>query len=285
MEMTDRRHGKRSLRSIGIGCLLFLTGTVFVAWALQRSLVFPRFHIPSFPDGTFDDCGAERLFIDIPDGRVEAWWLPGHGTSVDSPGPAVIFAHGNAELIDMWAQEMERYRRRGIGVLLPEFRGYGRSDGTPSEQGITEDFVRFYDIIAARDEVDQSRIFFHGRSLGGGAVCALALKRRPCAMVLNSTFTSVRDMAWRYGFPGFLVRDPFDNTAFLKDYDGPVLIQHGTKDSLIPFNHAEDLHSVAGDSTLITYDADHNDMPYGSPDFWEAIGEFVVGACGGDENR
>src|SRR5688572_30832441 len=117
--------------------------------------------------------GLERLHV----GPVEGWFLPAYGVAAGRPGPAVIFAHGNAEIIDPYALELEPYRRMGVSVLLPEFRGYGRSGGEPSEEGITDDFVAFHDLLAARPDVDPSRIVFHGRSLGGGVVCALAARR------------------------------------------------------------------------------------------------------------
>jgi len=255
--------------------LLVLTGTILLAWAMQRYLIFPRFRVPHLTDNDANIDGIERLWIDIPDGRVGAWWLPAPDRSAKGPGPMVLFAHGNAESIDMWARELEPYRRMGVGVLIPEFRGYGRSDGSPSQDGITDDLVRFVDELVARGEVDPERIILHGRSLGGGVVCSLARQRKAAALVLNSTFTSVRSMAWGFGFPGFLVRDPFDNLDFVKGYYGPILIQHGTRDSLIPFAHGQALHEAARDSRLVSYDADHNDVPYDSPRFWDDIREFL----------
>lgn len=255
--------------------LLVLTGTILVAWAFQRYLVFPRFRVPHLSDRNAEIEGIERIWLDIPGGRVEAWWIPAPDATGAEPGPAVLFAHGNAESIDMWARELVPYGRMGIGVLLPEFRGYGRSDGTPSQDGITEDLVRFLDQLVSRGEVDPERTILHGRSLGGGVVCSLARERKPGALILNSTFTSVRDMAWRFGFPGFLVRDPFDNEEFVKTYDGPVLIQHGIRDSLIPHEHGQALHGAARHSRLVSYDADHNDMPYDSPRFWDDIRVFL----------
>lgn len=255
--------------------LLVLTGTILLAWAMQRYLIYPRFRVPHLSDTDANIEGIERIWIDVPGGRVEAWWLPAPDAIEGKPGPAVLFAHGNAESIDLWAQVLEHYRRMGVGVLIPEFRGYGRSDGSPSQDGITEDLVRFIDELVARGEVDPDRLVLHGRSLGGGVVCSVARKRRAAALVLNSTFTSVRDMAWGFGFPGFLVRDPFDNLDFLTGYEGPVLIQHGTRDSLIPFTHGQALHEAACNSRLVTYDADHNDVPYDSPRFWAAIRDFL----------
>jgi hypothetical protein len=183
----------------------------------------------------------------------------------------VIFAHGNAEVIDDWATPLRPYVWRGVSVLIPEFRGYGRSAGRPSQAAITDDFVRFHDRLAAREEVDVRRIVFHGRSLGGGVACALAARRRPAALVLTSTFTSVPALAARVGAPRFLVRDPFDNLAFLRGHAGPVLLMHGRHDSVVPFRHGAALAAAARHARLVPVDSDHNDFPMESPQVWREI--------------
>jgi fermentation-respiration switch protein FrsA (DUF1100 family) len=257
-----------------IGAILIV---VFVGllWAIQRRLVFPR-HMVQPERGAGDGIeGLERLRL----GEVEAWFLPGDGSGAQRPAPAVIFAHGNAELIDPYARELEPYRRMGVSVLLPEFRGYGRSGGEPSQEGITGDFVRFYDLLAARPDVDRSRIVFHGRSLGGGVVCALAAERPPAALILLSTFTSVADMAYASFFvPRFLVKDPFDNLAVLEKLDRPVLIVHGRRDDVVPYAHAERLARVAPRATRVSYDCAHNDCPPDARAYWDDVRSFLVGA-------
>ena len=146
------------------------------------------------------------------------------------PAPAFIFAHGNGELIDYWPDELRPVAALGAGLLLVEYPGYGRSEGAPTQERILEVFTRAYDRLAARPEVDPGRIVLIGRSMGGGAVCDLALKRPSAALVLLSTFTSLRTYAVRYLAPGFLIRDPFDNLAAVRQYPGPVLVVHGRED-------------------------------------------------------
>ena len=201
--------------------------------------------------------------------------LPGQGASKDRPGPAVIFAHGNGELIDHWPEPLAELRRMGVSVLMPEYRGYGRTPGWPSQEAITEDYVKFYDLLAARPEVDRRRIVFFGRSLGGGAVCSLARQRKPRAMILMSTFTSVTRMARRYLVPSFLVRDPFDNLTAVSQLDIPLLIVHGRQDSLVPYEHGQKLHAAARQSELVTYEADHNDCPPNWSAFWGDLRRFL----------
>jgi hypothetical protein len=259
---------------------LLILYLVFVVafFLLQRMLIFPRHMTPAPPVGVRERvAGLEEWSLRIDEGDVEARYLPGDGCSADSPGPAVIFAHGNAELIDEWANDMQAYRSRGVGVLMVEFRGYGRSAGSPSQKAINQDMLAFYDRLIARPEVDATRIVFHGRSIGGGVVCELARHRKPRAMVLQSTFTSIRNMASRYGMPGFLVADPFDNLAVLSSAQWPLILFHGRHDSIIPYSHAESLAKASG-APLVTYECDHNDCPPNMRAFMDRIGQFLADA-------
>ena len=244
-------------------------------FGIQRSILFPRQAVPQIPPGR-EPAGLQRLSVAVPEGRVEAWFLPAGAATNQAKRPAVVYAHGNAERIELWPEMLEPYRRMGISVLLPEYRGYGNSAGSPSEEAITSDFVAFYDDLILRPEIDPARIVFHGRSLGGGVVCSLA-RQRPCAaMILESTFTSVRDMARKYLVPGFFVLDPFDNLEVVRTSKAPLLIAHGRQDPLIPFKHAEKLLAAAGSrAKLIAYDAGHNDFPPNPTIYFREIESFL----------
>jgi fermentation-respiration switch protein FrsA (DUF1100 family) len=209
---------------------------------------------------------------------VEAWYVPGKGASADVPAPLVVFAHGNAEYLDDNQSLMASYRELGFSVLMVEFRGFGRSAGTPSESNIADDFHAMTQATVQRPEVDGSRLVYHGRSLGGGVVCALARKRKPNALVLQSTFTSIARMARRYLVPGFLVRDPFDNLGLLEGLDAPVLIIHGRGDPMIPLSHAQTNRKAATQGKLIVYDCAHNDCPPNSVVYWEDLRAFYQNA-------
>ncbi len=169
----------------------------------------------------------------------------------------MLIAHGNGELIGDLSPFL-RFTELGFAVLLVEYPGYGRSQGSPSQATVTETLVAAYDTLADQPEVDRSRIIALGRSLGGAAVCALAAERPLRSLVLLSTFTSLRAMAKRFLVPGFLVRDPFDNLQVLQSYPHPVLVVHGTEDRLIPHAHGERLASAAANAQLVSYRCGHN---------------------------
>ncbi len=220
--------------------------------------------------------GLERWWVDDGDAHVEAWYLPPL-VEHDGPAPAVIFAHGNRGLIEREVIDLEPYRRLGLAVLLPEYRSYGRSTGSPSEQAILYDFERFYDRLAARPDIDATRILFHGHSLGGGVVGVLASRRTPAALVLESTFTNVPDLASQWMVPAGFIRDRFDTRGVLIRASMPVLIVHGLADTLIPFKHARELGRVAWDSRVYA-------IPHGGHillhdvQYWQHVREFLAEA-------
>lgn len=240
---------------------------------LQRQIMFPRSMIPQPAPSAQKLPGLEKIWLETGSGKVESWLLrPADGST---PAPAVIFGHGNGELIDFWPDELKGFSQLGVALLLVEYPGYGRSAGAPSQASITETFVGAYDALASRPDIDSSRIVLMGRSLGGGAVCALSVKRPSAALILMSTFTSARSFAKRYLAPSFLVRDPFDNLAAVKNYKGPVLIMHGRQDTLIPFSHGQALHQAAHQGKLVAYEAGHNDCPPDWNVFWQDLEVFL----------
>lgn len=248
-------------------------GLLFV---LQRQIIFPRYQIPQPSVSDQQVAGIEKRWLNTHSGKVEAWFIPSAVSPPDQGQPVVIFGHGNGELIDFWSQEFRKFTRFGVGVLLVEYPGYGRSTGNPTEKSVTHTFIAAYDWLTSRHDVDSSRIVFVGRSLGGGAVCALARHRPSAALILMSTFTSARSFARKFLVPSFLVRDPFDNLSVVKNYPGPVLIIHGNHDTLIPYSHGKALHAAARRAEMITYNAGHNDCPQDWDIFWKDMEGFLL---------
>jgi hypothetical protein len=247
------------LRVALFGALALAALAVAAWWTLlflgQRAVLFPG----SRAEGGAgpEQLGGERIWIDAGSGRTEAWLLPAHTRTSD--GPLLIYAHGNGELIDHWLDAFEPARARGASALLVEYPGYGRSQGSPSEDSIRAALVAAFDLATGEHGFDRARIVGWGRSLGGGAVCALARERPLAALVLESTFTSVVRMARSFGLPAFLVRDPFDNLAALRAFGGPVLVLHGERDEQIAPAHARALHAAGRAAELHWLPCGHND--------------------------
>ena len=254
---------------IAISYLLYC-GFMF---AFQRHILFPKHQAMPMPHVAEKIPGLEKIRLDLSFGKVESWFLP--PVCIEEKCPVIIFAHGNAELIEHWPEFFLPLTRSGIGIYLVEYPGYGRSEGFPSQKTIVETFTEAYDQIIEHPKVNPSSVIFFGRSIGGGAVCALAEKRKPAAIILMSTFTSVSNMAMKFGVPGFFIRDPFDNLKSVKSFDGPVLVIHGKHDEIIPYSHGVRLSESAPSGQLLTYECGHNDCPPDIEEFYEDILKFL----------
>ncbi|MCB9594562.1 MAG: alpha/beta hydrolase [Sandaracinaceae bacterium] len=258
---------------LALAAAVIVALVIGVVW-LERLILFPRSFPQAVPEAR-QTAGLEAFWIDSGQGRVEGWFLPGDGVSAEHPGPAVIFAHGNGELIDHWPGMLQRYRELGVSVVLPEYRGYGRSAGDPSEARIREDFEAFHAWVVAHPKVDASRLVLHGRSLGGGAVATLLDAHPPRALVLESTFTSVADVAAGMRIPRFLIADKFESLPAIERYRGPLLVFHGVRDEVIPTSHGRRIARAHPGSELVLYDSGHNDLPPPGSDYWERIERFL----------
>jgi len=251
-----------------VGIYLAYCGLLFV---FQRQMLFPRYMAMTLANLPEKFPEIERIWLQLPGMRIESWFLPTHPQG--PPAPAVILTHGNAETIDFLPEEFHHFTARGVSLMMVEFPGYGRSEGAPSQQAITETMQKAYDVLAVRPDVDANRIILMGRSIGAGATCQLAERRPSRAMILISPFTGVRSFAPRYLVPPFLVKDPFDNLAVVRSYRQPLLIFHGTRDDIIPFRHGQALAAAAADGRLVSFESGHNDLPTGTR-FWQAIDAF-----------
>jgi len=273
------------LKLIGLAVGLYsayLSGVFLV----QRQVLFPAGQLPRPAAAPHIPVAHEKMWLEMPFGRVEAWYLKPGTADDQAKAPLAILAHGNGELIDTCLPEAMGFIRMGMRVLMVEYPGYGRSTGSPSQETVTATFIAAYDEILSRTGVDPDRVVVYGRSLGGGAVCQLAKHRPISAVILVSTFTGVDTFAHRFFAPGFLVRDRFDNLSVVRDYTGPILIFHGNRDEIIPYSHGVTLSRVAPAARLVTYTSGHNDMPPDPRAFWNEIGQFLRRAgIISDENR
>jgi uncharacterized protein len=245
------------------------------AWAiavylLQRPMLFPIPPLSYAAPDAWRSAGGEQIWLETSSGRVEAWLLPAT-ENANTPRPIVIYAHGNGELIDFWPDEFAVLRAAGLAVLLVEYPGYGRSQGAPSEKSIREAFVAAFDWAIASHRFDAERIVGYGRSLGGGAITRLAEQRGLRALVLESSFTSVADIARRFGVPRFMARDPFDSRTVVSAFRGPILLMHGRSDTVIPVEHSRELAKANPRAELHEFDCGHNDC---APQ-WELVRTFL----------
>ncbi|HSD31059.1 MAG TPA: alpha/beta fold hydrolase [Gemmatimonadales bacterium] len=262
---------------------LLLTGLL---WLIQSRLAFPAPRAP-LPDpvraGLPD---AEPLTLAMRDGtRLAGWYLP---PGPSSPFPALLWFYGNSETIAAIAPVLRDFRPPGTAVLIVDYPGYGASEGRASEPGLYEAAELAYDTLLERPGIDPARVFVYGRSLGSAVAAHVASTRTPAGLVLESPFTSARDMARRHYplFPAALLRVRLDNLAALSRVRCPVLVIHGTADRLVPIDMGHRLAAAApGGVEFVTIaGAGHNDSyGLGGRAYRERVWEFLKMA--GDEGR
>ncbi len=251
---------------------LVLTALALLALAYGLLRLFERVAV-YHPYRRFDASPAdfrlpfEDVWLTARDGvRVHGWFLPAPTNAPpDQARLAVLVAHGNGGNISHRFALYGLLHALGLDVLAFDYRGYGRSEGRPNEEGTYLDAEAAADWLEARG-FPRARILALGESLGGGVVSELA-RRRPGlgGIVLQSSFTSIPDVgAERYSFllPRLLASIRYDTRARLPELGLPVLILHGREDTLIGFHHAEaNFAAASGPKWLRETAGDHNDPP------------------------
>jgi hypothetical protein len=257
--------------------LLLYAGFLCLLYFWQASLIYPgrNNRVASTPP---EAVGMEVLRLSTSTGDVEALFLPATDGSTVLAKPLVIYGHGNGEVTDFWVTALDGFRERGIGVLLIEYPGYGRSSGTSSERSIRIAMDAAYDRMATDPRIDRTRILGFGQSLGGGAICLLARDRPLRALILESTFPSLDIFAASHWAPSFLLRDHFDNLATVSGFAGPILVIHGRQDQLIPWQQAQRLAAASTHATFKLYDCGHGCWDPQHLPFWQDALPFLRSA-------
>jgi fermentation-respiration switch protein FrsA (DUF1100 family) len=214
--------------------------------------------------------------VDIPTAlgtRIHAWWCPAEGAT-----GALLYCHGNNDNLSTWAEHVEMVRAAvGQSVLIFDYPGFGKSPGGPDEAGCCDAAEAAFDWLVKQTRIRPERILIYGVSLGGGPAVDLASRRPHRALLLASTYTSLPDVgAARYPWlpVRLLMRNRFDNLSKIGRCTGPVVITHGTADTLFPLAHGEALFAAAAEpkSFLPMPDVGHVDPDAG---FFRRAREFI----------
>jgi pimeloyl-ACP methyl ester carboxylesterase len=186
---------------------------------------------------------AELAFAAADGTRLHGWWVPARAPLIGH----VLLCHGNAGNAGDRVPQLELLSAAGFDVLAFDYRGYGRSSGRPSEHGTYLDARAARDALLRRDGVDGARVLYLGESLGGAVALALALELPPAGLILQSTFTSVRDLARRHYplIPPALVPDAYPSLRRIARLQAPLLVLHGARDEIVPRMHADALLEAA----------------------------------------
>jgi fermentation-respiration switch protein FrsA (DUF1100 family) len=201
----------------------------------------------------------EVAFVAADGVRLHGWFLPAGA----APRGVLLFFHGNAGNISHRLDSLAIFHRLGLSVLIFDYRGYGRSEGKVTEAGTYLDAEAAWRHLTETRGIPEDSIVLFGRSLGAAVAARLATRRRPRALILESGFTSVPDLAARYYriFPvRWLTRFRYDARAALGAVQCPVLIAHSRDDEIIPVAHGRALFAAAAEpKAFLELGGGHND--------------------------
>jgi fermentation-respiration switch protein FrsA (DUF1100 family) len=236
--------------------VFFLTSVGCLSGCLSHVLYHPGYELRATPA----DIGIpfESVSLQTADGkRLAAWWIPSQ-----SPRGTLLFCHGNAGNIADRLDSIRIFNGLGLNLFIFDYRGYGKSNGSPSEQGIYRDVEAAWDYLERNRGIDPQKIVVFGRSLGGSVAAWISQTRRPGALILEAAFTSLQEVA-RDRVPGFFVNlfvsDQYPTIRYLTLVQCPVLIIHSRDDEVIPFGHGKALFATAtGSKELVVIRGSHN---------------------------
>jgi len=266
---------------LGVGAGLILV-VVSLRVFENRFIYFP----PRYPEGFSSrknyGLDVQEVWLTARDNvRLNAYYL----ANPASP-KALVWFHGNAENIGDGLEHLKFYFRLGVNVLALDYRGYGRSEGSPDEAGIYRDADAAYDyLIQARHFRPEDLVVF-GHSLGGAVAIDLASRRKCGALIIESTFTAGREMArrvFRLPLLEYVPKSRFDSLAKLARVRVPVLVVHGTRDPVIPFSMGRRLFEAAAEpkSFFPVEGAGHDDLiEVGGERYLERLKEIIEGNQG-----
>jgi fermentation-respiration switch protein FrsA (DUF1100 family) len=225
------------LSIVGIALATYALIVLFVFVTQRGLLYFPDRFQPSLTRAGVADMQAIEL--SAADGiKLSAWFKP-----AASGKPTLLYLHGNAGNLERCGEKLRPFLNAGLGVLALDYRGYGMSQGKPTEQGI------YADARAALDFLADKSVILYGESLGSGVAVQMAIERPVVALILEAPFTSIGD-AGAVHYPWLPTRwlsiDKFDSAAKISKVMAPILIMHGERDPTVPVAHGRRLFQLAG---------------------------------------
>jgi len=220
---------------------------LIIAFFLLRAFESMNLYFPVKQlEGTPRDLGLEYedVYFEASDGvKLNGWFVPSKKRSA-----TMLYYHGNAGNISHRLPIIKMFNEMGIDVFIFDYRGYGKSKGFPSEEGIYRDGFAAYDYLLSRPDVDKGKLVLYGKSIGA-AVATEVLKRREAkALITEGAFTSAPDMAGEL-YPilplKYVIVSKYDSLSNIKTLDLPVLVIHAKDDEIIPFSHGKRIFEAA----------------------------------------
>jgi fermentation-respiration switch protein FrsA (DUF1100 family) len=251
--------------------VLFIFLFLWVRWQERSGLFFPARDLYRSPAA--EGLAFEDVHFNSGGSELHGWYIPASGNQV------VLWMHGNAgNIADRLDQAVEMKRSLGVSSLMFDYRGYGKSEGRPSEKGLYQDAEAAFKWLTGTMGVDPGNIILYGHSLGSAVSVDLALAKGMSAsgMVLENPFTSAADVARTiyFGLPvGLVMSVKLDNIGRIGEVKMPILVIHGVSDTVIPFKMGKELFDAAPEpkTFLPIAGGDHSDCyVVGGASYWDA---------------
>jgi uncharacterized protein len=249
---------KRMIQSI-----LFIVVTAWILLSLliyffqPKLIYFPHKEVTITPE--YISLEYEELTLTTSDNiKLNAWWVPHPDARA-----TLLFLHGNAGNISHRLDSINIFHQLGLSVLIIDYRGYGKSSGTPSEQGTYIDAETAWTYLTQKRNIPSNNIIIFGRSLGGAVASWLSENNLSAGLILESSFTSIADIGKHY-YPylptSLLARIKYPSIERISNIKSPILIIHSANDELIPYHHGQQLFKAANNpKTFLNISGGHND--------------------------
>ena len=242
--------------------VLIILASVWIIFAILLYFNQSRFVYYPFKslDTTPEEIGMvyEDVYLVTEDGiRLHGWFIP-H----PAPRATLLFLHGNAGNISHRLESLRIFHSLQLSVFILDYRGYGKSQGKPDEQGTYLDARTAWNYLVNERDITANEIILFGRSLGGAVAVALSEQVQPAALILESTFTSLHDMGKHY-YPflpiRLLSRLKYASSERIKNIQVPLLVIHSQDDDIVPYEQGKRLFALANQpKTFATIHGDHN---------------------------
>jgi fermentation-respiration switch protein FrsA (DUF1100 family) len=262
-----------------IAILLLILVVVFalwLSWNEPRMIYHPDRQIDQTPNQV--GLNYNDITLTTSDGlKINGWYLP---SRTDSTFTVLLF-HGNAGNISHRLEKLAALHDLGVNTFLIDYRGYGRSEGKPDEQGTYLDALAAYDYLVTQRKVAQRSIVVYGESLGSAIAADLATKVDIGGLILEEAFTSIGDVGQKM-FPFFpvrwLVRNKYDTLSKMPRINVPLLIFHSRDDEIFNMRHAQRLLAAANNpKQLVELRGAHNDaFLISAPIYHAAMQQFFA---------
>lgn len=269
---------------IAIAAILYTAACLYLYFQQTRFIFFPSPLVDITPK--FFNLNYQEVWLPVKthSGKVErihGWWIPGSQPNAK----VLLYLHGNGINIAANAEHANRFHQMGFSVLLIDYRGYGRSEGSfPNEMQVYKDAATAWNYLVQERQIQPSKIYIYGHSLGGAVAIDLAVKHPDAAgLIVESSFTSIHNVVDRLAtyriFPvDLLLHQRFDSIEKVRSLKMPVLFIHGTADWKVPASMTEQLYAAAPQpkQLLLVPEAGHNNTAeIAGAKYFQAMQKFI----------